>query len=209
VSAYSQQEELEQFKAWWKNYGVSLAVGVVLGVALLFGYRYWTQYRETQRIEASAIYDRMLDELRASKPEARASGEKLIGEFASTPYAGLAALLLARQAYDAGDRARAQQQLQWALAHGRDEATQHAARLRLARLKLDAGDLPAVAPLIEIKGVAGFEAEYFELRGDLALAQRQTDAARSAYAEALKHLGSNSPYRAALAMKMGDLGSEK
>lgn len=209
MSAYSQQEELEQFKAWWKNYGTSLAVGVILGVALLFGYRYWTQYRETQRVEASAVYDRLLDELRANKPEARASGEKLMGEFASTPYAGLAALLLARHAHDGGDKALAQQRLEWALAHGRDSATQHAARLRLARLKLDAGELPAAASLIEVKDIVGFEAEYFELRGDLALAQRQIDAARNAYTESLKHLGTNSPYRAALAMKLGDLGSEK
>lgn len=209
MSTYSQQDELEQLKAWWKNYGGAIAVGVVLGVALLFGYRYWTQMRETERAAASEIYDRMLDELRGQKAEARASGEKLLNDYAATPYGGLAALLLAREAFEAGDKAQAQQRLEWVLSHGQDAATQHAARLRLARLKLDGGELPAAAALLEIKEIQGFEVEYHELRGDVALAQGQPDVARSAYEAALQKVTPNSPYRAALEMKLGDLGSEK
>lgn len=209
MSTYSSQDEIEQLKAWWKNYGTSLIVGVVLGLAMLFGYRYWTSYREAQRVAASAIYDQLVEDIQARKSDARVPGEKLIAEFSSTPYAGMAALLLARQAYEAGDKTLARQRLEWALANAKDAATGHAARLRLAHLLLEAGDIAAAKPLIDIKDVAGFEAEYDELRGDLALAQHQPDAARQAYQSALQHLTSGSAYRAVLAMKLDDLGGEK
>lgn len=208
MSAYSQQEELEEFKAWWKNYGASLVIGVVLGVAILVSYRFWTQHREAQREAASALYDQMLGELRANKQDALGSGEKLLAEYKATPYAGMAALLLARRAYESGDKAQARQRLEWAIANSED-ATQHAARLRLARLLLDGGDVAPVAALVEVKDIAGFEAEYHELRGDLALAQQQHDAARAAYGEALKQIAPNSPYRQVLSMKLDDLGGGK
>lgn len=209
MSAYSQHEELEQLKAWWKEYGTSVIVGVVLGIVILFGYRAWSSHQVAQREAASALYDQMSGELRAKKPEGRATGEKLVSEYSSTPYASMAALLLARQAHEAGDKALARQQLEWALAHAKDGATQHAARLRLARLMLDAGEMAKAADLINVKDTAGFEAEYLELKGDLALAQGNRDAARVAYAEALKSVRSETAYASVLSMKLADVGPEK
>lgn len=209
MSAYTEQEELEKLKAWWKTYGGSLITGVALGLAILFGYRYWVDYRQTQREAASVLYDQMLDELRARKPEAGAAGAKLIDEYSSTPYAGMAALLLARQAYETGDKAGARQRLEWVVANAKDAATQHAARLRLARLLIETGQLPEAAALAETKDIAGFESEYLELRGDLTVAQGKPEQARAAYRAALKQLPSGSQYRAVLSMKLDDLGVEQ
>jgi len=209
VSAYSAQEELDQLKTWWKNYGASIVVGVTLGAVLLFGYRYWSQHVEATREAASALYDQLIDAARANKPEAGVAGEKLMHDYASTPYAGMGVLVLARQAHLAGDRALARQHLEWALAHAADSATQHAARLHLARLLLDLGELQAVTPLLEVKDVAGFEAEYLELKGDVAVKQGEKDAARTAYRAALEKLGQESPYRSVVSMKLDDLGTEK
>lgn len=208
MSAYTEQEELEKLKSWWKNYGGSLITGVALGLAILFGYRYWTDYRQTQREQASALYQQLVADLGGSRPDALATGTKLIDDYTSTPYAGMAALLLARQAYDSGEKSAARRHLEWILANSDDAATQHAARLRLARLHIEAGELEAVAALIEVKDIAGFESEYHELRGDVALAQNKRAAARAAYEEALKHLPETSPYRSVLSMKRDDIGTE-
>lgn len=209
MSSYSQQDELEQLKAWWKDYGVSLMVGVLLGVVILLGYRYWTQYQTAQHEAASVLYDQLLEQIKTTKSEAQATGEKLIGEYSSTPYAGMAALLSARQAFDAGDKTLARQRLEWALANAKDPATKHAARLRLGYLLLDTGDTGAVAALVQVNDMVGFEAEYFELKGDLARAQNQKDAARAAYREAQKFLTAGSPYANVIAMKLDDLGPEQ
>src|SRR5206468_2087365 len=165
--------------------------------------------QEAARESASALYDQMLDELRGNKSAGRASGEKLIAEYASTPYAAMAALIVAREAQEAGDKTLARERLQWALAHAKEAATQHAARLRLARLSLDSGDAAAAAALVDVKEFGGFEAEYQELKGDIAQMQGKPSEARSAYGAALKQISAGSPYAAVITMKLADLGPEK
>ncbi|MFL6651668.1 MAG: tetratricopeptide repeat protein, partial [Sulfurifustaceae bacterium] len=56
VSAYTDQEQVERLKAWFKDYGGALLIGVALGLILLFGNKYWRQYQEEQRVAASELY---------------------------------------------------------------------------------------------------------------------------------------------------------
>ena len=89
MSGYADQEEVEKLKEWWKNYGGALLIGVLLGLGLLFGNKYWTRYQEQQRIAASVLYTQMLEQAQQSKNDvARASGEKLMKNYTRTPYAG-------------------------------------------------------------------------------------------------------------------------
>jgi predicted negative regulator of RcsB-dependent stress response len=210
VSSYTEQEEAEKLKAWWKEYGNSLIIGVLLGAGLLFGYKYWSQHQEQRLEAASDLYEQMTQGLRQSQADAaRQAGQKLVNEYAATPYAGLAALLLARQSFEAGDKAAARTHLQWAVEHAKDPATIHTARLRLARLLLDASEQDAAAALLRVQETGGFEAEYQELRGDLFALQGRRDEARAAYQSALKAAGEASAYSRILTMKLDDLGTEK
>ncbi len=210
MSAYADQDELDKLKAWWKNYGNALIFGILLGAAILIGVRYWTQHTEQSYHAASTLYEQMWQSLRAKQPDiARQSGESLVNEYSSTPYAGMAALILARMDFDAGDMAGARKHLGWAVEHARGEATVHAARLRLARLYLNEGDKDAALALLNVKDRGGFEAEYEEIKGDIYSAQGQRGQARAAYREALKHLPADSPYAPILNIKLDDLGPEK
>ncbi len=210
MTAYEEQEDLDRLKAWWKNYGNSAVFGILLGAAILVGFRYWTQHTEQQLHTAAGLYDRMFQSYHAKKPEdASRLGESLIDEYSSTPYAGMAGLMLARLDFEAGDVARARERLQWVLEHVDDAALKHVARLRLARIHLGGGDKEAALAFLNVKDRAGFEAEYEELKGDILVAQGQRDAARPAYREALKHMPAGSPYAPMLNMKLDDLGPEK
>ncbi len=208
MADYSDHEQAEKLSAWWRQYGLSAVAGIAIGLVLLFGYRYWTQYQEQQRVDASALHEQMLA-VRAQKPaEAAGIARKLMEEYGATPYAGMAALTLARQQYEAGDRAAARTALSWAVANA-NGATLHAARLRLARLHLEAGELDAVQALLGVKNMGGFEPEYYELRGDLSLARGRRVEARDAYREAVRRTPADSGYLRLLAMKLDDLGSEE
>ncbi|OGI50630.1 MAG: hypothetical protein A3E57_06995 [Candidatus Muproteobacteria bacterium RIFCSPHIGHO2_12_FULL_60_33] len=210
MTAYEEQEDLDRLKAWWKNYGNSVIFGILLGVVILVGFRYWTQHTEQQLHAAAGLYERMFQDIHGKKSgDARKTGESLINEYSATPYAGMAGLMLARLDFEAGDVAKARERLQWVLEHADDAAVKHAARLRLARIHLGSGDKEAALALLNIKDRAGFEAEYEELKGDVFVAQGQREAARSAYREALKHLPAGSPYAPMLNMKLDDLGPEK
>lgn len=209
MSAYADQEELDKLKDWWKNYGPALIAGVLLGAAILVGVRYWTQHKEQSHQAASVIYEQMLQSYRANKRDlVRYSGESLINDYASTPYAGMAALVLARIDFDAGDMAAARKRLQWAVENADDAATVHAARLRLARLYLSGGEKDAALALLFVNDQAGFKTEYEELKGDIYVAQGKNAEARAAFGEALKRLPAGSPYAPVLNMKLDDLGPE-
>ncbi len=186
MTTYSDQEEVEKLKAWWKTYGPALFVGVAIGLALLFGGKYWKEYQARMREEASVLYEQMLQaQRRADRDALRAVGARLVKEYDATPYAAMAALAMARAAIESGDVAGARSQLEWVLAHGRDPVTQHAARLRLGRVLIDAGEADKALALASIAEQGGYTAQYRELKGDALLALGRRDEALAAYKEAL------------------------
>jgi predicted negative regulator of RcsB-dependent stress response len=207
VDAHSEQDELDKLKAWWKTYGNSLIAGIALGVAILFGGKYWTHHQNTQREAASALYEDMLAAARERKHDALASlADRLQNDYARTPYAGMAALLAARVQHDGGNAEAARARLEWAVKHAVHEPALHVARLRLARLHAAAGRHGDALALIPGKDMGGFDAEYLELKGDVQLAQGNRVEAAAAYREAFRRQRDLGPYRQVLKMKLADLG---
>lgn len=206
---YTDQEEVEKLKRWWKTYGNALLLGVALGLAILFGNRYWTSYQEQQAEAASALYGQLLDGYRKKELDnVRKTGETLMSEYTSTPYAGLAAMMLARVSFDAKQPEEVRRHLRWAIEHATDPGTRHGARLRLGRVLAADGELDAALALIDIQDIAGFESSYAELRGDLLLAKGDKQGAREAYRRAIEQLKDASGYLPILNMKLDDLGPE-
>ncbi len=209
MSHESHNEELEQLKAWWKEYGNYVFYGIVLGAAVIIGVNYWKQHQVQQTEAASALYEQMVSGAQQGKGEVvRAAGTKLLEDFPSSPYAGKAALFLAKASFEAGDKASARSQLQWAMDKAPEEATRHVARLRLGRLLLDQGEMDAAFALTQVDEKGAFTSEYEELRGDVLVRQGRNAEARSAYEAALQALPPDSRYARTLSMKLDDLGPE-
>lgn len=203
-----EEDDVERLKRWWKEYGTALVFGVALGTAALFGYRHWNQYQLEYAVEASALYDQVVYQIKEKHPdEAVQLGGRIMEQYESTPYAGMTALLLAKISYDKGDLDSARRQLTWAMDNAEVTATRHAARIRLARITAEAEDIDGALALINVGDRGGFGSAYSELQGDLLAAQGKVDEARAAYASALA--GASSPdYSAVLRMKMSDLGQK-
>lgn len=202
-----EDDELQKLKDWWKNYGVALILGAAIGLGGLFGYRYWTHHLQQRAAEASALYDQVIYELNQGKPEQAAElGGKVMKNYASTPYAALSAMLLAKASFDKGDVPSAERQLKWALDHARDNSVQHAARLRLARLLMSKGKDDDALKLIQgVKDKGGFASEYSEMLGDIYKDKGQIDKAREAYLQALNE-DRGGRYTDVLQMKLADVG---
>jgi len=206
---HAEEQQVEALKTWWKNYGPSVVVGIVLGVAVLGGYKYWVYQKAVTGEEASLLYAQTLLDFRANKePLVRTNAGRLIDEYASTPYSDMAALLLAKLDYQAGNKAEARKHLQWVVEHAEDDGLQHTARLRLGRLMLELKDYDAALKLLIIDEVPGFESEYHELRGDIYTAKGMTAQAREAYQLALQKLLPGSGIKNILEMKLANLGTE-
>jgi len=209
LDAYNPDDQLANLKAWWKQYGKALIAGVAIGALVLGGLNYWKVYKTRRAENASLLYEALLGDVQQGKTDnISTTATKLVHDYATTPYAGKAALLLARQRFDAKDLTGARQQLEWAVKNATETAVQHTARLRLARLLLEQGDKDGALALTNVKDMQGFASAYDELKGDILLAKGDRAGARAAYQAALDHLTPGSAYGSTLAMKRDDLGPE-
>ena len=53
----SEKEQIEQFRAWWSEYGSYIIAGVVVAVVGMFGWDYYNDSKLEAQQAASALYD--------------------------------------------------------------------------------------------------------------------------------------------------------
>ncbi|HRY15297.1 MAG: tetratricopeptide repeat protein [Candidatus Competibacteraceae bacterium] len=192
MEQYTDDERVEDLKKWWNENGLSIIVGIALGVAAIFGWRYWNNYRDTQAEQASLTYDAFIKAVeKLDIEQTRQRGQSLLADFPNSSYAALTALRLAKLAVDSGDNATAIQRLQWVIANAKLAELQDIARLRLARVFFAAGQLTEAEKLLDSITIRSLTAEVKELRGDLYLAGNDLAKARTAYTAALAAGGAN------------------
>ena len=195
---YTDDEQAEQLKQWWKKNGSSIIWGVVIGVSLVGGINYWRSYEKSHAENASARFAQLL----AADEDTDGLGSELISEYESTPYASLAALYSAKLSYEDGDKESAKSMLRWALNNTNQDAIKHVARLRLARVLVEEQALDEAKQLISVESFGGFESGYEELVGDIAMRNGDVATARDAYEKALSTLPQGSTFSTLLAMKL-------
>lgn len=199
-------EQAEQIKKWVKENGASVATGILIGLTVLFGGKAWTEYKARQAEQASNVYQQLAAALASGNQEVAVAAESnLTGNHASSPYAILAQLQMARQKQDAGETDVARAHLQWALDHASMPQLAHIARLRLARLLLAEGELEQVQALIDVPDQGAFAGAYDEIAGDLYARRGDRTAAIAAYDKALSGMPPNSPGRGMVTIKRDDL----
>ena len=196
---YSEDEQVERLKQWWQKNGTSVIAGVVIGVGVIVGVNLWRGHVQSQAEEASARYTQLLT---LEGEESKALGSELMTEYSSTPYAALAALYLAKISYAEGDRNTAESMLKWAMDNAKLVSNRHAAKLRLARVYLEADRVDEAEHLVNVQQYDGFESEYKELKGDIAMLRGDATQARAAYEEALNSLPEGSSYSSLLVLKL-------
>jgi predicted negative regulator of RcsB-dependent stress response len=201
-----EQEQLDEFKAWWKKNG-SMATNLVL--AALVAYAAWQGYHYFQNkksVEASAFYQTMLTTDPIKVGEIKAQSAKLIEDYSGTPYAGRAAVYAAKTNFAANDSKSAKSQLEWAIKNAKESAVKAIAGLQLAEIMFDEKDYEGaqkVLTAIDDKGYAGLKAN---LQGDILLAQGKQAEAKKAYATALESLDAQGRLHQYTQQKLESLG---
>ncbi len=197
----TEEEQVQAIKQWWKDNATSLIAGIVIGVLVLGGYKYWTESKQNQAQQASVLYS---DVLSSNKDKVKIT-ETLKADYSSTPYAALAALLIAKDNVIANDVDNAVSQLKWVVDNSNDSGIQHIAQLRLARLYLSQNNIEAADTLIKGVKAEGFSATYNELRGDVNLAKKLPVQAKENYRLALATLTQGDQRYEIIKMKLDDL----
>ena len=202
-----EQEQLEQIKYFWKQYGTlinAVLIAVLLTVAGWNLYQYWAR---SQAAQAAALYDEV-ERVAASGDIARL--DRVLGDmrdkFSSTSYAQQAGLLAARVYVDAGKPDAAKAALAWVAEKSSDEGYQAIARLRLAGILLDAKAYDEAMKQLSGAYPIEFAALVADRRGDVYLAQGKRTEAGAEYLKAFKGMDESSEYRRLVDVKLAALG---
>ncbi|OYY49966.1 MAG: hypothetical protein B7X95_02905 [Methylophilaceae bacterium 17-44-8] len=183
-----EQEQLDEFKAWWAKNGKmvsSLVLVVVLAYVGWQGYHYWIQKKST---EASNIYQTLVTTDATKLDAIKTQANQLTSEYIVTPYAGRAAVFLAKTQYEAKDVNGAKQQLQWAIEHAKESSVQAIAGLQLAGIHYENKDYESAKKVLNNIQDQGYLGLKDNLLGDVFLAEGKTEEAKKALTSALKNL---------------------
>jgi len=202
-------EQLEHVKRVVAENWVWVAGGVVLGAALIFGYRYYESYVNDRALRAAAQFDQLNSALvRDDQNKVRQVADGLIKEFPASPYADQAQLVLARLSVDSGKPADAIAPLPQVMANSKDAELRHIARLRLARVLTALGKPDDAIKTLAQDTWGAFAAQAHEVRGDAFYAKHDVPGALKEYQAAL--LGAaeaGSVDSALLQLKIADLSA--
>lgn len=206
----SDEEKAEEIKQWWRDNGRSIIAGVVIGVAAVFGGRYWLNYQQVQAEHASVIYQQSAAYTSQQDTEAaQAATQELMQNYKSTAYAVFAAMQMAESSVNQGELSAAEDYLSWVVDHAELNSHQELAKLRLARLMFSQGKNEQALELTTASEVSAFSSMFAELEGDIKLAMGDKAAAHAAYQRAVMSLAAGEPRQRLLQMKIDDVMSHE
>ena len=211
MSVYmTEDEQVEQIKKWWRQYGNSILT-VILLIALVFtGWRWWQQRQFKIATNAAVVYERLLEgvvEKDASGVSANAN--TLLTQYASSPYAALAALNLAKEAVTQQQYDVALKHLQWVVDNADIPALKQIARIRSASIMLSQQKAQQALEILAKVNDKTYDPITSEMRGDSYVMLGDEGKAKQAYQLALQSTSNSAIPRPLLKMKLNNLSAVK
>ncbi len=183
MEVYSNEnEQVDALRLFFANNGKALAVGVIIGIAALGGWRYWASHEESSSKAVSAQYQQMTTAMKAYQPTTLDAVAKFARENSNT-YGALAAMDVAKQYVNANQLDKASSLLENGLKNTKDANLQAVINLRLARLQLQQNQADAALKILDaIKG-DGWTAIVADIRGEALLSKGDKQGARAAWSK--------------------------
>jgi predicted negative regulator of RcsB-dependent stress response len=201
-----EQEQLDEFKAWWKKNGSILTNFVLAALVAYSGWQGYHYFQNKKAVEASGLYQALVVTDLTKTAEIKTQSARLMENFSGTPYAGRAAVFAAKANFAAKDSKSAKSQLEWAIKNSKESAVQAIAALQLAGILFDEknyDEAHKVLAAINDKGYAGLK---LNMQGDILLAQGKNAEAKKAYETALENLDSQGKLHRYTQQKLESLG---
>jgi predicted negative regulator of RcsB-dependent stress response len=203
---FEEQERLAELKGWWEDNRWYVIGAIVAAILAFAGYQGWKAWTQRKADEAAGMYRPVAAAAKDNDPKKIAEAAKpLLDKHPRSFYASETALVLAKSAFDAGNLAEAQKQLEWVLGSGVEEH-RGVARLRLAAVLLEQKKYDEALKVLDANTDPAFAALAADMRGDTMLAQGRLDEARAAYKLAVEKAGPRNPVKQIAQTKLDALG---
>ena len=182
----SEKEQLDLMRAWWAENGRYVVGGVVLGVAILFGWNQRQSGIADAQLEASTMYEDVMTGVGDGNAEASAAAAaELFESHPGTEYASQGRLAMARLYMDKGRDQDAVNVLQGLVDEAGDNEVGLVGRLRLAQVLLYQDKADEVVALLEDHRDNAFASRFNEILGDAYVALGSYAEADVVYNEAV------------------------
>jgi predicted negative regulator of RcsB-dependent stress response len=201
-----EQEQLDEFKAWWKKNG-KMATNLVLALVVAYAaWQFYGYYQNKKAVEASSLFQTLVVNDLSKTAEIKAQSAKLMDDFSGTPYAGRAAVFAAKANFAANDSKSAKAQLEWAIKNAKESAVKAIAGLQLAEILYDEKSYDEASKVLAAISDKGFEGLKANLQGDVLLAQGKQAEAKKSYQTALENLDEQGKLHQYTQQKLESLG---
>ena len=185
----SEKEQLEEIRAWWTENGRYIITGLVLGIAIIFGWNQWQSSIATSQIESSNLFEEVMAAVASGDADAaEATANDLYENYDQTVYPGQTRLAMARLYMDKGRDQDAADVLRELIDPDDASGMQLVGRLRLAKILLYQNKPDEVVDILKDRVDGGFAARYSEMLGDAYAAQGNYAEAQAAYEGAQREL---------------------
>lgn len=204
------EDEIDRLKGWWQDYGNYLLAGVLFGLALIGGWRFYQNHQSSQARQAAEYYEQMKVAVERDDSQSVLALEATLRErFSASPYAILAEFEVAHRAVDKGDLEAAFVALQHAQKLAKSDPLAQLAQVRQAQVQIaQEKSEQALETLKRIDRDSPFAALSEEVKGDALRLLGRLDEAREAYRAARQAIVDAEMDERLISLKLKDLGGE-
>ncbi|HFC8842609.1 TPA: YfgM family protein [Neisseria oralis] len=199
-----EQQELDDFKYFWKNWGRWLFALLIAAALGYLGYIIYKDHKISQNREAAEVLAQMVGKAQSKADSKQINTDllKLQQDYPDTVSAAQATMMVAATEFDAGRYDTAAGHLNWVLSNQKAPLIQALAAQRLAVVLLQQKKYAEALAALDTKVDADFAPILLETKGDVYAAQNKAKEAVQSYQQALEKLPKDAIERELLQMKL-------
>ena len=201
------QQELENFKYFWRSKGRWLFAVLLLASLVYLGWVLYQGHIETKNEEAATALAGLVEKAKASQDKQALQTDLSILQqnYPDSISSAQATMMVAADLFDQGQYEAAEKQLNWVLQNQQIPFVRALAIQRLATVQLQQKKYDAALATLKMPVDAAFEALILETQGDVLYAQGKNKEALAVYEQALAKTVQDAPGLQLLQLKADEL----
>lgn len=213
MSAMTEEEQLNSLKSFFQKYGSKLVSGILIALIALFGWQYWSKNNAAKGQMQTAKVQQLMDEAPGVGEDKKAfsalaaKADSIVKEDPNSVQALQSQLVMAQLAYDKGDYAAAERELNKVESSTlKDEGLMAVVRIGLADAQSAQKKYDEALKTLDKVSLPAFKATVDEARGDIYVAKNNTESAKKYYQSAWNTLLEPKQERQLLQIKLQSVG---